>query len=390
MATATAVNELLANPAFQLPKERTQAQTFREALESACRAYSDAVRSMSAQDAATDSVRARHQSIVNLSAGLLETVDAALAGKDDQALRIFDDAMAPIAAEVEAYTSKPLTRDVIGTLFRLRKGVADAAFRRKDLFHNPRSETNPPGAQRYSPVGTPMLYLGGSLNICWLEYNKPETDVWSAAYRVRSGRELRVWDLGYRPDTAAWLAAASARAVPKTADTLTTFVAAYGVIWPLLAACSFRTVDGSTKPYHEYLIPQLLMGWIQKADTIHGIRYFSSKLVGTNVAIAASANFVFPARQLDRAGHCSLLQELFELTEPVYWADLGKGVSQMKARAQLLPRELIPAAETPFGPMESLLIASSFAQLNAASTASECFSGVLRNAISAILPRRRR
>ena len=368
MATATAVYELFADNAFLLPMKRAEEQSFRDALEGACRRYSDAVSSLTARDAVTDGVRARHQAIVELSADLLETLDLALAGRGDEARSRFSAAMDPIAAEVQAYASKPLTRDVIRTLYRLRKGAPDAAFHRRDLFHSPHSETNPPGAQRYSPVGVPMLYLGGSLNVCWLEYNRPESGVWAAAYRIRPGRELRVWDMGYRPDTGALLAAAAAGAVPRSPDRLAAFVTAYGVLWPLLAACSFRIVGGAPKPYQEYLIPQLLMGWFQESDSILGIRYFSSKLEGPGAAIAASANFVFPARRVDAAGHCLLLQEVFELTEPIFWSNLGEDVSRMKAQAKLHPSEDIPWAETPWGPMEDHLNSSQFAQVDTTKT----------------------
>jgi hypothetical protein len=96
---------------------------------------------------------------------------------------------------------------------------------------------------------------------------------------------------------------------------------AYLVFFPLLLACSYNRAHDSASFHAEYIIPNLLLQWINKEKSqVKGISYFSTKskqLRHHGIGI----NFVFPPDTVtpQNKGHCSFLKENFQLSKAISW-----------------------------------------------------------------------
>ena len=114
--------------------------------------------------------------------------------------------------------------------------------------------------------------------------------------------------------------------------TVAAVVASNVACWPLIAACSIRVPDRKVPERPEYLVPQLVLEWITKTHAFHGVRYFSTHYPDYPDDPKTYMNYVFPVRTKVNKGYCAELCSLFELTEPVTWADAkaapAKGITR--------------------------------------------------------------
>jgi len=89
----------------------------------------------------------------------------------------------------------------------------------------------------------------------------------------------------------------------------------YLITFPLIAACSIKTKhpNGTFKP--EYIIPQMLLQYINDKDDIDGIKYFSAKVNYVQLKNFTCYNYVFPPKTNKQKGFCNKLSDTFYLTE---------------------------------------------------------------------------
>jgi hypothetical protein len=238
-------------------------------------------------------------------------------------------------------------------LYRMRSdrtAVAAGNLTRKNIFHVPFEMRRLVRNQRYSIAGLPSLYLGSSIWISWDELGRPDLNsVFVSRFRIVE--EVKVLDFQLPPQLAwkiyEWLLAQSKSAVRAPnirLDELLArysdeFIASYIACWPLIAACSIRvnSRDGSFFP--QYIVPQLLLQWVTKAQKVDGIRYFSTRISEQAMDFYINTNCVFPAREITNEGHCSYLKRKFNLTAPISWEilqnlDLRNGAVQGPTNAQ--------------------------------------------------------
>lgn len=280
--------------------------------------YATLVANMDAEDQVLTDIKSNLPIIKETIARLKESVSSFLQGKPTlSANKLYQvvDSLKPFTANL--YTQE--LSSYMGNLYRIR--VSDTPLNeRKDLFHIPFDLRHLVGPQRYSLQGIPCLYLGGSLLVCYEELERPDfRRVWVSRFRLKDGERLRILDLGFRPSLIAALLddpAISGNAVKL--QWINSLSPAYGVCWPLLAACSVQVKqrEGAFRP--EYIVPQLVLQWVTESPDHDGLRYSSVNLGDCSNSLALS-NFVFPAKSFAKRGVCSQLQSRFVLTDPVCW-----------------------------------------------------------------------
>lgn len=276
--------------------------------------YARAAAALTATDAASTQIRNAAGKIQKLAEQLITVHDACLRGDLPAAGVAMGEAIHGVRDELDILLSVPLDRDRLGIVYRIRIGDPSEGIDRGGLFHISFDIRHIVSPMRYSMLGIPMLYLGQTLFCCLEELGRPPVErVWVTAMRLREGKTVRVIDLGYRP---AHIAAMLNQAPVNEAKS--NFAASYAVVWPLVAACSFRKRHSDPRFAEEYIIPQQLVAHLVRTREFDGIRYFSNR-VDSYEGPLLHMNFVFPARLETAAGYCPRLVELFEMTPPMPW-----------------------------------------------------------------------
>lgn len=217
-------------------------------------------------------------------------------------------------------------------MYRMRPNFEWAAagtLKKKDIFHVPFENRNLVRNQRYSIAGLPCLYLGSSTWICWEELDRPELNGCICS-RFKFAEETTILDFQFTPANA-WDIFIRVRDLsrggdpPKRIDELLAryddnFIISYILYWPLIAATSIRVDWRVGAFFPQYIVPQLLLQWVTKEGKVDGIRYFSTRMAKMNHYV--NVNYVFPTRDIQHLGRCSILRRKIHLVAPVPWAIL--------------------------------------------------------------------
>ncbi|HEY7326643.1 MAG TPA: DUF2934 domain-containing protein [Gemmataceae bacterium] len=294
--------------------------------------------------------------VVPLSADIRNVIRLAVGGDRVAAYNLLDTALRNLGPHLRALMPSGDMSKVINPLYRFRN-AGSKPFSRGGLFHIPFYLRHLVGPMRYSVAGLPSLYLGGSTHVCWRELGCPDLEsVAISRFHAIDNTKLRVLNFGHRlPVLAAYVAN-----VPNDFSgptNATTMIAAHVACWPLVAACSIRVPNRSAPERPEYFVPQLVLEWITKTHQFHGIRYFSTHYTEYPDDPKTYMNYVFPARTSPTVGYCPELCELFELTEPVLWAQAKAAPPVTVQRPQYKTRGVLDAAlEAEFGCAEDGLL----------------------------------
>src|SRR5580698_2012020 len=130
---------LLQSEEATLPKSFAESEDYRTRLESALAVYQAKLQSLTAPDEMSDAVRKAIPAMAELSAALLNALDAMLKGNGRTAHDLFRSAMsnAVIKGAVETLSSQELARKQIKTLYRMRSVTALESLPRGAMFHIP-------------------------------------------------------------------------------------------------------------------------------------------------------------------------------------------------------------------------------------------------------------
>ena len=95
----------------------------------------------------------------------------------------------------------------------------------------------------------------------------------------------------------------------------------YIKMYPLILACSFVNQSGKVPYKQEYIIPQMLMQWVQRnSDFAQGISYFTCTDTTTQTSMWCAYNIVIPALPpFDAQKYSSTLREHFCWSLPQYF-----------------------------------------------------------------------
>lgn len=252
-------------------------------------------------------------------------------------------------------------------LFRLACVGDNAMYDRKRIFHTPYTLRAKVSTSRYSIAGHPSLYLGTSLPLCQEELHlAPQDFAIAAAYHFRPvSTVIRILDLGIKPgdflEEETRDNTQKKRVLSSGTRWKSSIKSSYVFWYPLIAACSFIRVNKKDPFAAEYIIPQLLMQWVQNqmlarrgwpelaannnsygprtdADLI-GIRYFSC---ASKRASDMGFDYVFPTsgEQIDAdTPYCPRLNSVFEMTEPAYLVDYPDAEACERYLCSILPYE---------------------------------------------------
>lgn len=210
-------------------------------------------------------------------------------------------------------------------LYRVRPVDEPRQYTREEIFHVPFSRRRLVSASRFSIAGYPSLYLGTSPDLSRIETGLEKRDRYIVS-KFKIERELNkcetniyVLNLAIKPNEIKNFVFSNDIYGIEDERFRKSYIEAY----PLIAACSIMVEKKNKNFYPEYIIPQLVMQWLnekanQDKKSIYGVKYFTCRSKNPRIK---GYNYVFPVQSYDIArgveDYCEVLSSIFKLTEPV-------------------------------------------------------------------------
>lgn len=198
-----------------------------------------------------------------------------------------------------------------------------------ELFHIPYSKRAVANAGRFSLAGFPSLYLSTMLPLAWQECGYPSKYYYSE-YQYEPNydllensrlpdieKEIKLLSLYSPSEIRRW----GTSIKYNNFDLWTYVVFRYLRVYPLVLACSFVNQSGHVPFKQEYIIPQMLMQWVQRNYfKVQGISYFTCIDTSMWESQWCAYNIVIPAiKPYDHEGYSQLLREKFCWTKPRFF-----------------------------------------------------------------------
>ncbi|MGD1063899.1 MAG: hypothetical protein ABR860_11620 [Terracidiphilus sp.] len=308
--------ELFSNDLLELPRSRSE-EDYGSFLKNWFDEFLALTDSLTGDDLLSTDFKANRAAVQSLCDGILAAMKAYLNGHPSRAYEHFQSAIRAIQPHLAHLVSQDVSSH-LQFLYRIRVGSL-TDFTRRDLFHIPFEMRTLVKPQRYSISGLPCLYLGGSIWVCWEELERPSFEkLQISRFKAADDSSIKVLDLGFRPAMiAAFMATHPINYCRELASY--NFILAHTICWPLFAACSVRVKHRGNPFVPEYVIPQLLLQWIQSEPDFDGVRYFSTQVAQYVDDPRPAANYVFPVRTSSQTGFCEELSRKFLLSRPMSW-----------------------------------------------------------------------
>lgn len=196
-----------------------------------------------------------------------------------------------------------------------------------ELFHIPLSKRANASNGRFSLAGFPCLYLATMLPLAWQESGYPDKYYYSEfryepMYNINGQRdrmkELKFVSL-YSPTEILWWGTAMKY---NHFDTWLQVIKKYLITYPLTLACAFVNSSGNSPYKQEYIIPQMLMQWVQRnIDFVQGVSYFTCLDLSSFSNVWCAYNLALPALPpQDEEKYSLMLKECFNWSRPVYYS----------------------------------------------------------------------
>lgn len=197
-----------------------------------------------------------------------------------------------------------------------------------EMFHIPISKRQNASNGRFSLAGFPSLYLSTMLPLAWQETGYPTKYYYSEyqyeySYDKSSGKR-------YMPDELQFISLYSPNEINfwgksvkyNNFDLWLKVISRYLKTYPLMLACSFVNSSGSAPYKQEYIIPQMLMQWIQRnSANVQGITYFTCLETSAITDGWCAYNIALPAlKPHDEKMYSIRLKERFNWSKPAYYS----------------------------------------------------------------------
>lgn len=204
---------------------------------------------------------------------------------------------------------------------RTRKTESDFDLTRKELFHIPYDKRECASAMRFSVKGYPCLYLSSQYEMCWAECRKPLKFA-LAAVDVPQTRDdmVKLVDIAEAMIPLAhsficWFYNEKNNEVEL--DKIRRYLEKQLVTYPLRAACSVMVTNHSSSARSEYIIPQILMQWLQISDQFDGVRY-ETAVDYSEMRSAGGHNIAFVTKDFDTDGYAKNLRRRIKVGTPIW------------------------------------------------------------------------
>ena len=193
-----------------------------------------------------------------------------------------------------------------------------------ELFHIPLNKKALTNNERFSLAGFPSLYLSSMLPLAWQEAGYPQKYYYSQYQYIKMQNSNRIFD-----EELKFLALYSPIEIYNrvTVEKYNDFplwlnwVYCGLIMYPLILACAFVNHSGKASYKQEYVIPQMLMQWVQRnKECVQGISYFTcvdTKMLPSNYC---AYNIVIPTLEpYDKKMYSQRLRDEFTWTMPQYY-----------------------------------------------------------------------
>lgn len=194
-----------------------------------------------------------------------------------------------------------------------------------ELFHIPLSKKAFSNNERFSIAGFPSLYLSSMLPLAWQECGYPAKYYYSEfQYEKLCGATSRDIDKEfkflalYTPEEIYTWGVSNKH---SDFDIWLKVISLYIKQYPLVLACGFVNHSGRVSYKQEYIIPQMLMQWVQRnSNKVQGISYFTCVDISMYTSIWCAYNVVIPAQKpYDENMYSVKLKEDFCWSKPQYF-----------------------------------------------------------------------
>lgn len=193
-----------------------------------------------------------------------------------------------------------------------------------ELFHIPLNKKAYTNSERFSLPGFPSLYLSTALPLAWQECGYPQKYYYSEFKYEKMAEENRNYE-----EELKFLALYSPReinmwgiAIEKNKfDLWINVIVRCLVLYPLVLACSFVNHEGKVSYKQEYIIPQILMQWVQRNNSIvQGISYFTCLDIEMMPNAYCAYNLAIPVMgPYDEKQYSKRLRDEFTWSMPQYF-----------------------------------------------------------------------
>lgn len=175
------------------------------------------------------------------------------------------------------------------------------------MFHIPFQMRTNVVNYRYSISGHPCFYIGSSILSCWEEMHCPALDdLVVSRVEVKENNSVKVIDLRL-PENEMMQG-------DKRKENFKLLMT-----WPLIIACSIKTITPDAPFKFEYVHPQLLMLALkEKGDECWGVAYTSTHIdPNMSTEMSKYTNIAMPVRRIKEEGYCGELASRFKLSRGI-------------------------------------------------------------------------
>lgn len=194
-------------------------------------------------------------------------------------------------------------------------------FSRFDIFHTPFNKRAYVSTSRFSLPGMPSLYLSSAPELCWFESNLPNK-FYIAEFEFANYyymHNFKLLDFTHRPlhlciDTNL----ATLNQNKDEQEIREKILIEFLTMYPLRLASSIAVETKGTPFIHEYVVPQMVLAWVNKTNLFQGIKFTSATY--TKEAHDYNAyNIVLPIKVLNKDGVCETTANYFKISKPEYY-----------------------------------------------------------------------
>lgn len=350
--------ELLSNNTFKFPYPKGNRDII-EILNQEFEVYLKLLKRIDNEDKFTNTIIDEFANIEGLCNGIISAIKCYLYGSPYKAYEKFNAGIANLTDFILSRIRGRIKYSEGIILYRIRSSN-NKYLTQEEIFHIPFEQRGKIRNQRFSINGLPCLYLGSSIYLCWEELNRPSFEnLYVSKFKLK--RSPKILDLTFSINQAKQILTKPNKDNAYNEFLLFNIVDKI-VIFPLIISCSIIN-KGNNDPFkEEYIIPQILIEWINNEIGVDAIRYYSVSLPDYDLDNYLYTNYVFPVKNSIRnIGYCDSLSKMFELTKPISWnfAKSISGRTKAPSEKQRFDFNIINQTRsykhTEFGHMEQIL-----------------------------------